>query len=76
MDEIEAIIRMVEKNLGVALIPDIGMSKLKDNNINIIDLKQPDLYREIIIIHKKNNEDSIISNIVSKIVEGVNFRQP
>ena len=67
---------MVEKNLGVALIPDIGMSKLKDNNINIIDLKQPDLYREIIIIHKKNNEDSIISNIVSKIVEGVNFRQP
>lgn len=76
VDEIEAIIRMVEKNLGVALIPDIGMSKLKGNNINIIDLKQPDLYREIIIIHKKNNEDSIISNMVSKIVEGVNFRQP
>ncbi|MNG46453.1 HTH-type transcriptional regulator YofA [compost metagenome] len=70
VDEIEAIIRMVEKNLGVALIPDIGMTKLKDKNINIIDLKQQDLYREIIIIHKKNDEDSIISNIVSKIVEG------
>ncbi|WP_151745521.1 LysR family transcriptional regulator [Acinetobacter calcoaceticus] len=75
VDEIEAIIRMVEKNLGVALIPDIGMNKLKEKNINIIDLKQPDLYREIIIIHKKNTENSIISSIVSKIVEGVAIRE-
>ncbi len=74
VDEIEAIIRMVEKNLGVALIPDIGMNKLKEKNINIIDLKQPDLYREIIIIHKRNTEDSIISSIVSKIVQGVAMR--
>ncbi|MNV46481.1 hypothetical protein D3C71_1383150 [compost metagenome] len=66
---------MVEKNLGVALIPDIGMNKLKEKNINIIDLKQPDLYREIIIIHKKNTENSIISSIVSKIVEGVAIRE-
>lgn len=71
VDEIDAIIRMVEKNLGVALIPDIGMNKLKDKDINIIDLKQPDLYREIIVIHKKTDVKSIISNIFYKIIEAV-----
>ena len=73
IDEIEAIIKMVEKKLGVALIPDIGINKLKESNINIIDLKQPDFYREIIIIYKKSNDHSIISNVVSKIIEEVNI---
>lgn len=73
IDEIEAIIKMVEKKLGVALIPDVGINKLKESNINIIDLKQPDFYREIIIIYKKSNDHSIISNVVSKIIEEVNI---
>lgn len=68
LEDVEAIVKMVENNLGVALIPFNAPWRDQQNNINVIRLGEEEFYRELIVIMKKSNEQSLVSNIIYRIL--------
>lgn len=69
LEDVEAIVRMVESGLGVALIPFNAPWRDQQKNLNVIRLGSEEFYRELIVIMKKSNEQSFVSNIIYRIIQ-------
>jgi DNA-binding transcriptional LysR family regulator len=52
LDELEAIVKMVECGLGVSLIPQAGLWLERSHNVRIIPLGSRTFYREIILLSR------------------------
>ena len=52
LDELEAIVKMVECGLGVSLIPQAGLWLKHSPNVRIIPLGSLTFYREIILLSR------------------------
>lgn len=68
LEDVEAIVKMVENGLGVALIPFNAPWRDQQKDLNVIRLEGEEFYRELIVIMKKSNEQSIVSNIIYRIL--------
>ena len=54
MTTIESIVQMVEKNMGVTLLPKSYINHIKNKNIKIIPVNEPSVNVEIGVIYLKN----------------------
>ncbi len=68
LEDVEAIVKMVENGLGVALIPHNTPWREQQKNLNVIHLGEETFYRELIVIMKKSNEQSIVSSMIYRII--------
>jgi DNA-binding transcriptional LysR family regulator len=70
VDDIEAIVKMVESNLGIAIIPDVGLWKERPAQVKIFKLNNElQFFREIIVIHKKYEHQFIAKKIVKDLIQ-------
>lgn len=69
VDEIEAIVKMVEDNLGVSIIPNVGLWKERAQLVKIFPLEpQSNFFREIIVVSKKAKHNVITNKIIRDIL--------
>lgn len=54
----ETVVAMVEAGLGVALLPELTLSRLRNHRILVLPLAQPGLARDIGFIEKKGGSNS------------------
>ncbi|HEY0290391.1 MAG TPA: LysR family transcriptional regulator [Pseudomonas sp.] len=50
LDEVEALVRMVEAGLGVSLVPQAGLWLMREANIRVLELAELTFYRELVLI--------------------------
>jgi DNA-binding transcriptional LysR family regulator len=55
LDEVEALVRMVEAGLGVSLVPRTGLWLAREANIRVIELGELTFYRELVLIMRHAN---------------------
>ncbi|WP_268800834.1 LysR substrate-binding domain-containing protein [Pseudomonas huanghezhanensis] len=55
LDEVEALVRMVEAGLGVSLVPQAGLWLAREANIRVIELGPLTFHRELVLIMRHAN---------------------
>lgn len=58
IDEIDAIVKMVEMQLGVALVPLAGLWRDRPANVRILPLGELTFYRELIVVMRHANRQA------------------
>ncbi|MGB9097848.1 LysR family transcriptional regulator [Erwinia sp.] len=58
IDEIDAIVKMVEMQLGVALVPLAGLWRDRPANVRILPLGELTFYRELIVVMRQANRQA------------------
>ncbi|KGD80219.1 LysR family transcriptional regulator [Tatumella morbirosei] len=66
LDEIEAIVRMVENRLGVALVPLSGQWLSRNARVRIVPLQSRTFYRELIIVMRHANRRSSLHMMLTQ----------
>ncbi len=66
LDEIEAIVRMVENRLGVALVPLSGQWLSRQANVRIVPLHSRTFFRELIIVMRNANRRSSLHMMLTQ----------
>ncbi|MGY2963708.1 DNA-binding transcriptional LysR family regulator [Pseudomonas sp. TE36184] len=66
LDELEAIVKMVECGLGVSLIPQAGLWLERSPLVRIIPLGQLTFYREIILLSRYNHRNLPVPQLFAR----------
>lgn len=66
VDEIDAIVKMVENNLGVALVPQAGLWHMRENQVRIVSLGDLTFYRQLIVVTRQTNQHKPLYKMVIK----------
>ncbi|GAA0474216.1 MULTISPECIES: LysR family transcriptional regulator [Tatumella] len=66
LDEIEAIVRMVENRLGIALVPLSGQWLKRHAKVRVIPLQAATFYRELIIVMRHANRRSSLHMMLTR----------
>ena len=66
LDELEAIVKMVECGLGVSLIPQAGLWLERSPQVRIIPLGQLTFYREIILLSRYNHRNLPVPQLFAR----------
>ncbi|WP_343598007.1 LysR family transcriptional regulator [Acinetobacter sp.] len=66
LDEIDAIVKMVELGLGVSIIPKAGLWLKNQKNIKYFSLEDENLFREIIVSQHHVNKDLKIHKLLEQ----------
>ena len=64
LDDIDAIVRMVEKGFGVSLIPQCGLWQSRDPRVRIISLGEMTFYRELVIVMRHANRQKPLNRLL------------
>ncbi|MEM6049278.1 LysR family transcriptional regulator [Erwinia sp. P7711] len=65
IDEIDAIVKMVELRLGVALVPLAGLWRDRPANVRIIPLAGLTFYRELIVVMRHANRQAPLHKFIT-----------
>jgi len=66
IDEIDAIVKMVENNLGVALVPLAGLWHERENNVRIVPLGELTFYRQLIVVMRQADQHKPLHQMITK----------
>jgi len=66
LDELEAIVKMVECGLGVSLIPQAGLWLERSPQVRIIPLGHLTFYREIILLSRYNHRNLPVPQLFAR----------
>jgi DNA-binding transcriptional LysR family regulator len=69
LDEIEAIVRMVEHGLGVALIPLVGLWRERPARIRRVSLGELTFQRELILITRRTRSESPVHQLARACIQ-------
>lgn len=69
IDEIDAIVKMVEMKLGVALVPLAGLWTERPAGVRIIRLGEQTFYRELIMVMRHANRHSPLHKFIAGILK-------
>lgn len=75
LDEIEAIVRMVEHGLGVALIPLVGLWRERAARIRIVPLGALEFQRELILVTRRALADSPMHQLARGCIQAAGAQQ-
>ena len=64
LDDIDAIVRMVEKGFGVALIPQCGLWQATNPHVRIVTLGEMTFYRELVIVMRHTNRQTPLNRLL------------
>lgn len=64
VDEIDAIVKMVENNLGVALVPQAGLWYTHNNKVQILSLGKSTFYRQLIVVTRQINKHEPLHKMI------------
>lgn len=69
LDEVEALVRMVEAGLGVSLVPQAGLWLAREANIRVIELGALTFYRELVLIMRHANRQLPLHRLFRECLE-------
>lgn len=69
LDEVEALVRMVEAGLGVSLVPQAGLWLAREANIRVLDLGELTFYRELVLIMRHANRQLPLHRLFRECLE-------
>lgn len=67
-DSPEAVKNMISANLGVGFWPEFTWGKLKNHNIKLLEISDPDCRRDILISYRKTKEDNTYTKAFYKFL--------
>lgn len=70
IDEIDAIVKMVESGLGVALVPLAGLWLERKTELRVLSLGRR-LYRELIVVMRQTNRQSPLHTLIGRCLHEV-----
>jgi len=71
IDEIDAIVKMVENGLGVALVPLAGLWRERQAKLRVISLGDMTFYRELIVVMRHANRQSPLHSLIGHCLHDV-----
>lgn len=69
IDEIDAIFRMVEMRLGVALVPLAGLWVDRPSDVRIVPLGELTFYRELIVVMRHANRQAPLHQYITRALQ-------
>ena len=69
LDEVEALVRMVEAGLGVSLVPQAGLWLAREANIRVIKLGALTFHRELVLIMRHANRQLPLHKLFRECLE-------
>jgi len=69
LDEIDAIVRMVENRLGIALVPLSGQWLSRTADVRVIPLNEQTFYRELIVVMRQANRHSSLHKLITACLQ-------
>ncbi len=76
IDEIDAIVKMVESGLGVALVPLAGLWLERKANLRVISLGESTFSRELIVVMRHANRQSPLHMLIGRCLHDVAQQPP
>ncbi|MDR3431164.1 MAG: LysR family transcriptional regulator [Rouxiella aceris] len=71
IDEIDAIVKMVESGLGVALVPLAGLWLERNARLRVIPLAEMTFHRELILVMRHSNRQSALHLLIARCLHEV-----
>ncbi|NMP28312.1 LysR family transcriptional regulator [Rahnella sp. SAP-1] len=71
IDEIDAIVKMVESGLGVALVPLAGLWLERNAHLRVIPLAEMTFHRELILVMRHSNRQSALHLLITRCLHEV-----
>jgi len=66
LDELEAIVKMVECGLGISLLPEAGLWLERGAKVRVIHLRELTFYREIVLLQRYSQRNQPIQRLFAK----------
>lgn len=76
LDELDAIVRMVEAGLGIALIPEAGLWLERDAAIRVVSLGPLTFHRQIILLTRHAQRRQPLQRLFAACLAGEDARSP
>ncbi|KAA8995746.1 LysR family transcriptional regulator [Affinibrenneria salicis] len=66
IDEIDAIVKMVENHLGVALVPQAGLWHERENHVRIVPLGDLTFHRQLIVVMRQTDQHKPLHQMITQ----------
>ncbi|KAB8312233.1 LysR family transcriptional regulator [Erwinia endophytica] len=76
IDEIDAIVKMVEMRLGVALVPLAGLWVDRPSGVRIVSLGELTFYRELIVVMRHANRQAPLHKFITETLRQHSNKNP